>query len=458
MEKNENILILGLGGIGFYLAKRLSRDEYPTTVIESNSELIRRAEGELDARLILGDAMSFNSWREAKAEAMDHLIAVTDNDAANIMAVQIADKCGIARKIARVRTLEIWEPESILSQDDLKIDLVIRPEELAAREIVRLLKMRSGKVVIDIGDSEMHVVATRIDKASSMSLTSLKDIAQKHNDFDFRIVSIARGLDTIIPTGDHTLRPGDHIFVLAHNKDISRLMRLVGASENNRHRVLIIGGGMIGTRVAQLLQSSFPIRLLETDVHQAEALTHLIPQAEVLHGDGSDSKTLLQAGLLNMDTVITATNNSETNIMTSFLVKHLQANKGSKAGKTICLVRREEYLVLASSMGIDVVLNKKVLAANEILKHLRRGKLLALAHLHGCDAEVVELMAEANSPITRQPLLKLTCLREKIIIGGFFRSGQWQTAVGDTQIQGGDKVIGICRSHHLHELQRQFLS
>ena len=159
-----------------------------------------------------------------------------------------------------------------------------------------------------------------------------------------------------------------------------------------------------------------------------------------------------------MDTVITATNNSETNIMTSFLVKHLQANKGSKAGKTICLVRREEYLVLASSMGIDVVLNKKVLAANEILKHLRRGKLLALAHLHGCDAEVVELMAEANSPITRQPLLKLTCLREKIIIGGFFRSGQWQTAVGDTQIQGGDKVIGICRSHHLHELQRQFLS
>ena len=461
-KRSENILILGLGGVGYYLANRLSRGEHAVTVIESDPDLIRRADGEVDARLIRADAMSFACWKDAHAEKMDYLIAVTDNDAVNITAARIAARCGIREKIARVRSLEIWESDALMTTADFDVDLVIRPEELAAQEILRLLEMRAGNVVVDLADGQMHVLATHVGKRSALSRMTVKDISQKYDDFDFRIVAIARGINTLIPSGDRKVLPRDNVFILARTEDLERLMRLAGVSEERRHRVMIVGGGLIGSRVAQLLEGAFPVRLIEEDGRRAEDLSHLLKRTEVLHGDGSESDTLIKAGLMDMDTIITATGDNETNIMTAVLAKHLlgrrSGNDGAVEGKTIALVKREQYLVLASAMGSDVVLNKKVLAGNEILKHIRRDKMLSVAHLHGCDAEVVEMVADEGSPITRGPLFEIAGMKDRILIGGVFRKGTWQIAIGATHVQAGDKVIAICTSDHLKDLERLFLS
>ena len=149
---SENFLILGLGGVGYYLAKRLAHEGYAITVIESEGRSIREADGILDARLIQGSAMSIERWREANAQDMDVLIAVTDNDAVNMLASMIGDRFGIPVKIARVRSLDFDRADAILSADDLKIDLVIHPEELAAQEIVRLVKRTAGIEIIDIAN------------------------------------------------------------------------------------------------------------------------------------------------------------------------------------------------------------------------------------------------------------------------------------------------------------------
>ena len=133
-KKSEKILILGLGGVGYYLAKRLVHEGYAVTVIEADGQLVRHADGEMDARLIQGNAMSIACWKEAEADQMDCLIAVTDNDAVNMLAAMIADRFGIERKIARVRSREFDSPNAVLSAKDLKIDLVIHPEELTAQE------------------------------------------------------------------------------------------------------------------------------------------------------------------------------------------------------------------------------------------------------------------------------------------------------------------------------------
>ncbi|MBW2412124.1 MAG: NAD-binding protein, partial [Deltaproteobacteria bacterium] len=146
--ESTNILILGLGGVGFYLAKRLVHEGYAITAIESDIGMIRQADGALDARLIQGNAMSIEGWREAAAEKMDYLIAVTNNDAVNMMACMIADRFGIPLKIARVRSTEWGGEDSLLNADDLKIDLIIHPEELAAQEIYRLIKLRAGNEII----------------------------------------------------------------------------------------------------------------------------------------------------------------------------------------------------------------------------------------------------------------------------------------------------------------------
>ena len=460
--ESTNILILGLGGVGLYLAKRLAHEGYAITAIESDGGLIREADGSLDVRLIQGNAMSIKCWREANAEKIDYLIAVTDNDAVNMMASLIADRFGIQRKIARVRSLEFGEEGSFLNTNDLKIDLIIHPEELAAQEIVRLIKLRAGNDIIDVAEGQIQVMATRIHETSPLAYRSLIEISQAHRDFPFRVVAVARGITTIIPGGDYELLPQDQAFFMAGNENLPKLMEMTGVQQQKRHRVMILGGGLVGRRLAELLGNSFDVRLIEKDEKSAQELSFALDNAEVLHGDGSDTNVLLSAGLLDMDTFITATGENETNIMSCVLAKHIMNthnNSQVKQRKCIALVNKEDYLVLAATMGSDIALNKKILAGNEILKFIRRGELISVAHLHGFEAEVVELVAAPNSPITRKPLSKLdTSFYGKIMIGAIYRDGAWQVAVGDTHILSDERVIVVCISTHLKDVQKLFLA
>ena len=115
----EKILILGLGGVGTYLTKRLVHEGYAVTAIEPDSHFIDYIDGHVDARLIQGSAMSIDCWREANAQNTDVLIAVTNNDAVNMLAAMIADRFGISLKIARVRSLDFGSSNSLLKKPQM---------------------------------------------------------------------------------------------------------------------------------------------------------------------------------------------------------------------------------------------------------------------------------------------------------------------------------------------------
>ncbi len=459
-NQSKNILITGLGGVGFYLAKRLFHEGYGITVIETDSEFIGYADGHFDAQMIKGDAMNLECWRDANAENMDFLIAVTDNDAVNMLSSMIAERFGIQRRIARVRSPEFGGADSILSAKDLKIDLIIHPEELLAQEIVRLIKRTAGNEIIDIGQGQMQVMATRIQETSPLAHKKLKKISQMYKELPFRVVSVARGLNTIIPDGEYELLPQDQVLIMTDHENLTQLMQLMEIKQDLRHRVMILGGGLVGSRVAELLgKKTVEVKLIEKDEQRAEELSYRLKNTEILHGDGGDENILALAGLANMDTFVTTTGENQINIMTCLLAKHLMNKQDRhKQGKTIAMVNKEEYLVLAATAGTDIALNKKILAGNEIMKFIRRGELLSVAHIHGLDTEVVELVAAPNSPITREPLSKMSPLfYGKILIGGVFRDGKWKTAVGDTHIREDERVIAVCTSLHLKDIQGLFL-
>jgi len=459
----EKILILGLGGVGFYLAKRLVHEGYAVTAIEMDRKLIQHTDSQLDARLIQGSAMGFACWKESDAEAMDYMIAVTNNDAVNILASQIAHRFGIPKKIARVRSTEFSGVDSILTPEDLKIDLIIHPEELAAQEISRLLKIQAANEIIEVAGGQIQVMACRIREASPLAGKRLKDISQLYPGLVFRVVTIARGISTIIPGGDHEIMAQDLILIMATTADLPKIMELVEVKQERRQRVMILGGGLVGTRIAELLGNSVKVKLVEVNAERAEELSHQLKYTEVLLGDGSDANMLQTAGLLDMDTFITATGENETNIMSCLLAKHLMANESNGAKraerKTIALVNNEDYLVLAATIGSDIALNKKILAGNEILKFIRRGEILSVAHLHGFDTEVVELVAQPDSPITKMPLSKLDPqYHGKILIGAVYRDRMWTIGVGDTHIQPNERVLVVCGSLQLKDVQDLFLS
>lgn len=459
---SESILILGLGGIGLYLAKRLVREGYAVTIIEADSQLIGRADESLDARLITGSAMSIECWKEANAEDMDFMIAVTDNDAVNMLSAMIADSFGIEQKISRVRSLEYGQKDSLLQAEDLKIDLFIHPEELAAQEIVRLVKRTAGDEIIDVALGKMQAMAVQVDDDSQFAHKTLIEIARAYSDIAFRVVAIARGISTIIPTGKTEVLPHDQILIMAGTEELPRLMDMTGIKkQDHRLRVMIVGGGLVGSRIAQLLGRTVRVKLLEKDEKRASELSSMLPDTEVLLGDGSDKDILIAAGLADMDTFISATGENETNIMTCMLVKHIVDTQGATQSKTktISIVNKEEYVVLASTSGSDIAINKKILAGNEIFTFIRRSEMLSVSHMHGFDAEVVDLIAAPKSTITKKTLANLDGkLSEHIIVGSVFRDGKWETAVGETQVNGGDRAIVICDSLYLKEVRELFLS
>jgi trk system potassium uptake protein TrkA len=305
-------------------------------------------------------------------------------------------------------------------------------------------------------------MATRITSDSPLANQNLRTLSRIHNEFPFRVVAIARGITTILPGGDSTILPHDHVLIMATSIDLPKIMALIGVKQQRRHRVMILGGGLVGCRVAELMGKGVQVKIIEKDASRAAELCHRLNHVEVLHGDGSDADALDLAGLYDMDTFITATGENETNIMSCMLAKHLMTthneNARDRERKTISLVSKEEYLVLAATSGSDIALNKKVLAANEILKFIRRGELLSVAHLHGFDAEAVEIIAAPNSPITRIPLSRLDpFFYGKILIGGVYRDGKWKIAVGDTRILPEERVIVFCKSLHLKDVHKLFL-
>lgn len=459
-EKTKQILILGLGGVGYYLAKRLQHEEFSITIIEPDINQIRYADDTIDARVIRGEAMDISCWREAEAEKIDCLIAVTNNDETNMMAAQIADAFGIPKKICRIRSNDFGMPDSILSEKDLKIDFIIHPEEITAQEICKLIKIHAANSIIEVASGEVELMSTRIQQESPFANKQLKEISQLDIQFPFRVVAIARGISTIIPSGNDQLLPNDLIVVMANKTHHDDIIELAGVSRKTRQRVMILGGGLIGSRVGELLQDSVSVKLLEEDQKRAEELQDTLPKVEVLHGDGSDGEALSLAGMKDIDTLIAATGDNETNIMSCLLAKNLMrsANDDQKTeGKTIALVNKEDYLVLATSIGIDIAMNKKIIAGNEILKFIRRSQLRSVVHLHSFDAEVAEIIVSPNAPITKTPLSKLDpYFLDNMIVGGVYRDNQWNIAVGDTHIQENERVIVICSSMKLNEIRKLF--
>ena len=240
------------------------------------------------------------------------------------------------------------------------------------------------------------------------------------------------------------------------------LMQMMKIEHKKIDCMMILGGGLVGSRVAQLLEKEVEIKLIENNQNRADELASDLKYTEVIQGDGTDANVLVMSGLDVTESFIATTGDNEANIISCLLAKHLM-NRNNRDqhtghGKTIALVNKEDYLVLASTIGLDIALNAKISAANEILKFIRRNEILSVAHLHGVDAEVVELIAAPGSDIARKPLKKLASYfrQHKILIGGVEQDGVWKVAVGSTEIQPHNRVIAVCSSLNLKKVRQLF--
>lgn len=428
------ILIAGAGEVGTHLAKMLSSEFHDIMVIDHDEENLKGIDANLDLITIVGSATSFQVLKDANIKKTDLFIAVTESEETNITATILAKKLGAKKTIARVDNQEYIMPVNKQHFTSLGIDYLIYPERLAAKEVVNLLGQMETSEVVDFSGGKLSLYVLKLDENAPAINKTLIEIDKENPSTEFRAVALSRNGETIIPHGHDTFRVNDLVYVVTNKNGISDVMRYSGKKKLDIKNVMILGGSRIGIRTAKALENRFNIKLLEINREKSLKLADYLNNTLVINGDARDTDLLIEEGLKNMDTFIAVTGNSEVNILSCMLAKRLGVPK------TIAEVENIDYIDLAENMGIDTIINKKLITASRIFRFTMSAEVESMKCLTGSDAEVLELVAKERSRITKEQLRRVN-FPKGAIVGGVIRKNKSFIAKGDTHIQADDRVV-----------------
>ena len=446
------IIIAGAGEVGFHLAKLLSYESQEITLIDTKRESLVYAIDHLDIRVIKGDATSIALLKEARIETSDLFIAVTSSETTNITACVLAKQLGTRRTIARISNTEFIDLKDEVGFSKFGIDELISPESLAAAEIELLLNQYGFNDSYQFEEGALTMLSLRLSRTALFVDKTVQEAADIFPELHFLPIAIQRfGTQyTIIPRGDTQFKEGDKVVFMTSKGGDEELFELSGKVKSEVKNVMILGGSKIGKKTARdLCVSKFNVKIVESNKDIAFELADDLPNALVINGDGRNVELLEEENIANMDAFISVTGNSETNIMSCLVAK----SKGVK--KTIALVENMDYYQLSQSIGIDTLINKKLLAANNIFRYIRKGEVVAMTKINNMNAELLEFVVKSKSKITNK-LIKDLDFPRSAIIGGVIRKGEGIMPLGDFKVLEGDRVVVCCLPRSITEVEKFF--
>ncbi len=446
------IVIAGAGEVGFHLAKLLSYESHDITLIDLEKEHLAYAETRLDIRGLYGNATSIETLKDANIATTDLLIAVTSNEAINITICVISKRLGAKQTIARISNTEFIDNKEEVNFKELGIDELISTEELATNEIKLLLNQAAFNDTHEFEGGELTMMGIVLSKKAPFVGMSVKDAAGLFSGIHFMPIAIQHknSQQTIIPRGNTVFKAKDQAYFMTTKEGVDELYKLAGTTKTKIKNVMILGGSGIGVRTTkQLCDKKLNIKLIESNKNKAILLADELPNALVVFGDGRDVELLEEENVEDMDAFLALTDSSETNIMSCLVAK----SKGVK--KTIALVENIDYFKLSQNIGIDTLINKKLLAANSIFRYIRKGEVVEIATLNNIDAEILEFKVPPNAKITKKVIRNLS-IPKGATIAGVIRNGIGLIVLGGFQVQANDKVLICCTPNTISEMEKLF--
>jgi len=445
------IIIVGAGDVGFHLAKLLSFESQDIYLIDMDAEKLEYASSHIDVITKKGDATSVKLLKEIGIDKADIFLAVTESQNTNFTLSVIAKKLGATKTIARISSHEFTQNNEI-DFTELGVDFMISPGQLAAEEIKMLLHQSAFNDTIEFENGTLNILGSTLEYNSPLIGLTVEEARHKFSDVAFITIAIKpeNGNETIIPRGNTKYSAFDQVYFSIPENSIKKLYKLMGKTPFGVKDVMILGGSKIGVKAARnLCDGNFNTKLIEIKKERAKEIAEKLPNALIIKGDGRNVELLEEENIGEMDAFIAVTGNSETNIMTCLVAK----SKGVK--KTIALVENMDYINISQTIGIDTLINKKLLAASAIFKHVRKGDVLKLANLHNIDAEVLEFNVKKDSAVTKN-LIKDIKLTKKAVFAGVIRDGIALMTFGDFQILAGDKAVVFCLPEAIYNVEKLF--
>lgn len=443
------IIIAGAGDVGFHLAKLLSFEGHGITIIDKDADKLKYASNHLDVQTLHGNSTSYSVLNNARVNKADLLISVTSSEETNLTTCILGKKLGAAKTVARVNNTEYLIQQEELQLSELGIDELISPQLLAASEIKRLLKEPAFTDYHEFDKGKLSLVGVRIDSSSPLINKTIQQTSHLNPDFSFITVAILRNNRTLIPRSDTYFRVHDHAYFVAMPKGIDRILEVANKQRASIKNVIIFGGTAVGFHAARLLSKKYRVKLFEIEKERCIQLTENLPDTLIINADGRDLDALQDESLSETDAFIAVTNNSETNIISSLVAK----NNGVK--KSIAMVENIDYIHLSQNIGVDTLINKKLIAANSIFKYLRKGDVLSLASIHGADVEVLEFEVNERSALCNKALRDAR-FPKSAIVGGVIRRDVGQIATGDFVFQPRDHVVVLSKPECIHKVESLF--
>lgn len=432
------ILILGAGQVGASVAEALASEANDITVIDQNRESLAQIADHLDVRTLAGNAAYPSTLREAGIEDTDLLVAVTQSDQTNLVACKIARSMfNVPTRIARLRSPDFLD-DALLSDENFSVDYAICPEQEITEYIGKLIEFPEALQVLEFAGGRVTLVGVRAFQGGQLVGKPIRAMREHlPESIDARIAAIFREHQPLDPDGHTVIEPGDEVFVLAASEHIRPVMRELRRMQQPVKRVMIAGGGNIGMRLAETIESRYAVKVIEMHPERCKLLSERLQHGIALRGSASDRELLIAENVEDTDVFCALTNDDEINIMSSLLAKRLGA------AKVITLIGNPAYVDLVQGVDIDIAISPQQVTIGSLLTHVRRGHMTNVYRLRRGAAEALEIVAHgdsSNSKVVGKALGDIK-LPEGVTIGAIVRGSEVLIAHRHVKVQTDDHVI-----------------
>jgi trk system potassium uptake protein TrkA len=447
------VIICGAGQVGWQIARHLAGERNDVTIVDSNTDLVRRAADTLDVQGIAGYASWPSVLERAGARDADMIIAATHSDEVNMVTCQVAHSVfGVPRKIARLRAQAYLEAihADLYRQDHLPIDVVISPEREVAMAALQRIGAPSAFDTEAFLGGRAQLLGLALDEDCPVLNTPLRQLSELFSTLRAIVVGIRREGRLFAPEPGDQLFPGDRIYVFSHADDVKRTLEIFGKATKKQERIVVVGAGNVGLAVAQALESRTDrvrVKLIERDRKRAEVAADALERSIVLNGDGLDMDILQEADIDRADAVLAVTDDDKTNLLVSVRAKQL----GCKLA--IALINDPTLVPLTEALDVDAYINPRATTVSSILKHIRHGRVRAIYSLGDAEAEVIEAQVLSTSPIAGKAIRDVS-FPEGVLVGMVMKGQEVMRPHSALRIDEGDVITLFALAGDIPEVER----
>ncbi len=448
------IIILGAGQVGGTLAENLVGEQNEITLVDTDAVRLHELQEKMDLQVVFGNGCHPDILAKAGAEDADMLIAVTSDDATNMVACQVSYSIYNTNiKIARIRSEQIIKfQDKLFRPEDIPVDHIIAPEQLVTQDIARLIDYPGALQVKEFADGKVSLVGIKAYYGGLLVGHALSTLRDHIPNIDTRVAAIYRKDKPIRPLGTTIIEADDEVFFIAATRHIRAIMSELQKLEPAYKRIMIAGGGHIGAGLARILEKNHQVKIIERDPKRAEFLDKELSNSLVFVGDSSDAELLKEEHIEQMDVFLAVTNDDEANIMSAMLAKKY------KARKTIALIQRNAYLDLVGT-NIDIAVSPQQATISALLSHVRKGGIVNAYSLRRGAAEAVETIARGDEQSSKVIGRKIKDIKlpPGATIGAIVRDDEVLIAHSSTVIQSNDHVVlFLVDKKYIHKIEKIF--